>query len=254
MPSNKHTSSNRREVLRISGATLVSMTGLTGVASAKSSDDNDEQESEQYSSKEVEYEIIAKDIEEEEKENEKGEKITIYTVTVEKKEKEKETNDVITKVKEVKINNESGEISYLGEPNTISPQGIEDSVEAINRVHKDIDEVGDCDELHGHDNHNKAKLSVDFKQSVNNLGWTTVAAILASWATSTGITAAIMISGAALALVSEEDDISLVFEEVDFGDTPYTYCYVTGGWKEYDTDEMTLYSKEEGMHAVPPSF
>jgi len=58
----------------------------------------------------------------------------------------------------------------------------------------------------------------------------------------------------ALALVSEEDDISLVFEEVDFGDTPYTYCYVTGGWKEYDTDDMTLYSKEEGMHAVPPSF
>lgn len=38
----------------------------------------------------------------------------------------------------------------------------------------EIDTVGDCDELHGNDNHNKAKLSVDFKQSVNNLGWTTV--------------------------------------------------------------------------------
>ncbi|WP_152418525.1 hypothetical protein [Haloarcula amylolytica] len=252
MPSNKHTSSNRREVLQISGATLVSITGVTGVASAKSGDDNDEQESEQSDSEDVEYKITTKDIEEETKENEKDEKVTIYTVTVEKKEKE--TDKVTTKVKKVRINEETGEISYLGEPNTISPQGIEDSVEAINRVHKDIDEVGDCDELHGHDNHNKAKLSADFKQSVNNLGWTTVAGILATWATSSGMTAAIMVSGAALALVSEEDDISLVFEEVDFGDTPYTYCYVTGGWKEYDTDDMTLYSKEEGMHAVPPSF
>lgn len=153
-------------------------------------------------------------------------------------------------------NKETGEISYLDEFNDseISTENIADSVEAVRRVHKDVDTVGTCDESYAHFEHHKGKISVDFKQKVNDLGFTTAAAILATAASSLGTSALLLITGAVLALVSDTSNVSMVFEETDFANTIWTYCYITDGWREYDTDEMTLFSKEENGHYVPPSL
>lgn len=153
------------------------------------------------------------------------------------------------KFDEMAMADASGSFSVQSVEQEVTTQGID----AINDSHIEIVTTGDCDSYW--DAHHEVRFSLDLKEKVNDIGLTTAGGIVSTFLGAKKLKVLAVSLGAGLALVTNHSDLSYVYREADNGPygAPVTHSYITGGYKDYDWDNMYQWTDIAG-HVVPSSL